>query len=105
MRLTSRFLALALVVLAAFWFTAENAGEMVFIDLVLFRLRVSVPLLVFGSVLAGMGLALFVGWRADRRAKQLAAPAERSLLQDRQELFDPSMPGVEMREQDPGEHR
>ena len=103
MRLTSRFLAMALLVLAAFWFTVENAAEMVFIDLVLFRLRVSVPLLVFGNVLAGMGLALFVGWRAERRATRVTAPAEPSLLQDRQELFDPGMHEFETGEQDSAE--
>ena len=68
MRLTSRFLGLAFVTLLAFWFVAENAGETVLVDLVFVRLRVSLPLLVFGSVLGGMGISLVTGWRADQRA-------------------------------------
>lgn len=80
MRLTSRFLGMALVVLVAFWFAVENSNRMVLVDFVLFRLRVSVPLLVFGSVLGGMGLSVFVGWRADRRAARVTA---RSETQDR----------------------
>jgi len=67
-RLISRFVSLALVILAAFWFTAANASERVTIDFVLLRVRASLPLVLFGSVLAGMGLSLFVAWRADRQA-------------------------------------
>lgn len=87
-------LGLALVILAAFWFTAANADELVLIDLVLFRVRASLPLVVFGSVLAGMGISLAVGWRANRKAGAAgfrsargAAPAP--LLEERYDPFEP----------------
>lgn len=103
MRLTSRFLAMAFVVLAAFWFTAENANEMVLVDLVLFRLRVSLPLLVFGSVLGGMGLALVVGWRADRKAMRRVTHAEEPMLKESPDLFDAGLQEFEPQERDPAE--
>lgn len=67
MRLISRLVGFALVILAAFWFAAANADELVLIDLVFLRIRASLPLVVFGSVLAGMGLSFLVAWRANRR--------------------------------------
>lgn len=103
MRLTSKFLLMALVVLGAFWFTAENSNEMVLVDLVFFRLRVSLPLLVFGNLLAGMGLATVVGWRADRKAADRTARAEASMLRDRHDLFDPGMHEFETQDQDQAE--
>jgi hypothetical protein len=84
-RLISRLVGLALVILAAFWFAAANADELVLIDLVLVRIRASLPLVVFGSVLVGMGVSFLVAWRANRRE---AGPAgirgrrRRSLLRD-----------------------
>lgn len=68
MRLISRLVGFALVILAAFWFTAANASETVTIDLVFVRIHASLPLVLSGSVLVGMGLSLFVGWLADRKA-------------------------------------
>jgi hypothetical protein len=103
MRLTSKFSIMAVVILAAFWFSAENANEMVLIDFVLFRLRVSLPLLVFGNLLMGMGVSLLVGWRADQRAVRRSEEVERSLLQDRRDRFDPGMPEFEPQERDPAE--
>ncbi len=79
MRIWSRLLAFLVVALAAFWFTVANANERVTVDLVLFRLTTSLPLLVFGSMLIGMLAVIFVGLRADlqtRRALQrLREPA------------------------------
>ena len=88
MRLISRFVGLALVILAAFWFTAANASELVTIDFAFLRIQASLPLVVFGSVLAGMGLSLFVGWRAGRVAGRRLPSDESSSLQERSEGFD-----------------
>ncbi|MDX1395200.1 MAG: hypothetical protein R3195_12455 [Gemmatimonadota bacterium] len=105
MRLTSRFLGLALITLFAFWFAAENAGEMVLVDLVIFRLRISLPLLVFGSVIAGMGVSLAVGWRADRRAaRRPTAPRQTGFLSDRPERFDTDPADLGHGELDPHEY-
>lgn len=69
MRFITRTLAFVILILVAFWFTAENAGQRVQMDFAFFRLRASLPLIVFGSVLFGMGASLFVGWRANRKAR------------------------------------
>lgn len=73
MRFVTRTLALVMVVLAAFWFTAENANEVVAIDLAFFRIRAALPLVVFTSILGGMGLSTWVGWRAEQRSKRRQA--------------------------------
>ena len=104
MRLMTRFLGLALVILGAFWFAAANADEIVLVDLVLLRLRISLPLLVFSSVLAGMGLSLFVGFRAERKQRRDAL-GEAARLSGRSDLFDPGMHDYETRERDRAEWR
>ena len=96
---------MALVILAAFWFSAENANEMVLIDFVFFRLRVSLPLLVFGNVLLGMGVSLVVGWRADRKVLRRGADLERSRLYGSPEPFDSALPEVETQDRDPADWR
>ena len=68
-----RILVFAVVILAAFWFTTENANETVNIDLAFIRIRASLPLVVFASILGGMGLSAALAWRAERRARQRAA--------------------------------
>jgi len=73
MRIASRLLIFAMIALLAFWFTAANSGERVTVDLVLLRLTVPLPLVVFGSVLVGMLAVLLVGLKAvlqTRRAIQ-----------------------------------
>jgi len=73
MRIASRILIFVLIALLAFWFTAVNSGERVTVDLVILRLMVPLPLVVFGSVLVGMVSVLLVGLKADiqtRRAIQ-----------------------------------
>lgn len=72
MRLITRTLVFVIVILGAFWFTAENARELVLIDFAFLRVRASLPLVVFGSVLAGMGFSFIVGWRAERRLEARA---------------------------------
>lgn len=69
-RLWSRVLAFVLVAGAAFWFTVENAARQVTVDLILFRVSASVPLVVFGSVLAGMIIVFLVGLRADLQTRR-----------------------------------
>lgn len=73
MRFVTRTLAFVLVILAAFWFTAENAAELVNVDLAFVRIRASLPLVIFVSVLAGMGASTFLGWRADRASRRRAS--------------------------------
>ena len=69
MRFVTRTLAFVLVILAAFWFTAENADERVLMDFAFFRVRASLPLVIFGSILLGMGASVLTGWRASRRER------------------------------------
>ena len=69
-RLWSRALAFVLVAGAAFWFTVANAARQVTVDLILFRVSASVPLVVFGSVLAGMVIVFLVGLRADLQTRR-----------------------------------
>lgn len=69
-RLWSRVLAFVLVAGAAFWFTVENAARQVTLDLILFRVSASVPLVVFGSVLTGMIIVFLVGLRADLQTRR-----------------------------------
>lgn len=71
MKLASRILAFVLLALLAFWFTAENSRELVNIDLFLFRVRASLPLVVFGAMLVGMVAVFLVGLRADLRTRRL----------------------------------
>lgn len=80
MRFILRTLVFLVLMLAAFWFTAENANEIVQINLVFVRIRASLPLVVFGSILGGMGLSAWVGWRADKRAQRRRETREASLL-------------------------
>lgn len=82
MRLITRTLVFVIVILAAFWFTAENARELVVIDLAFLRVRASLPLVVFGSILAGMGLSLFAGWRAERRLEGRRSASRPRLLRE-----------------------
>ncbi len=88
MRFVTRTLAFAIVILAAFWFTAENANEIVTIDLAFLRIRASLPLVVFTSVLGGMGLSTWVGWRAERRARRREASREAATPGLRDPTFD-----------------
>lgn len=89
MRFASRTLAFVILILLAFWFTAENASELVTIDLAFLRVRASLPLVVFGSLLAGMGLSWFVGWRAERRSR-LPGPPGTGRLGDTYRGFESS---------------
>lgn len=92
MRLITRTLVFVIVILAAFWFTAENASELVAIDLAFLRVRASLPLVVFGSVLTGMALSFFIGWRAERRIERRAEATRPRLMRD------PDPPDAEPRE-------
>ena len=70
MRFLTRTLSFVIAILLAFWFTAENANELVWIDLAFFRIRASLPLILFSSVLGGMAISTLVAWRAERREKR-----------------------------------
>ncbi len=88
MRFVSRTLAFVIVILAAFWFTAANANEMVAIDLAFFRIQVAVPLVVFSSILGGMGLSTWVGWRAERRSRRREVSRDAATLGLRDPTLD-----------------
>ena len=73
MRFLTRTLSFVIAILLAFWFTAENANELVWIDLAFFRIRASLPLVLFSSVLGGMLISTLVAWRAERRERRRAS--------------------------------
>jgi uncharacterized integral membrane protein len=61
--------AIAVVVLG--WFAYANGGQSVDLHFGLFTLRdVSLPVVVYGSVIVGMLLVVGVSWRSDLRAQQ-----------------------------------
>ncbi|WP_310779670.1 hypothetical protein [Candidatus Palauibacter scopulicola] len=68
----TRLLAFAVVILAAFWFSVRNGGELVNVVLPFLRIRAPLPLVVFACILGGMGLSGLLAWRAERRARRLA---------------------------------
>jgi uncharacterized integral membrane protein len=70
MRALPRLVAFLIAALLAFWFTVENANETVRIDLVLFRIDAALPIVIFTSVLLGMGATLLVGWCAEGRRRR-----------------------------------
>ena len=72
-RYLTRIVVFAVVILAAFWFTTENANELVNVDLAFVRIRASLPLVVFVSILGGMGLSAALAWRAERRVRRREA--------------------------------
>ena len=70
MRALPRIVGFLVAALLAFWFAAENANEIVRIDLVLFRIDAALPIVIFTSVLIGIGATLCVGWRAESRRRR-----------------------------------
>lgn len=66
-----RLLDFVLLVTIALAFTAANGAERVQVDLGLLTLqRVSLPAVVFGSVLLGMILCILAGLRTDLRKRR-----------------------------------
>ncbi|MFQ5888477.1 MAG: hypothetical protein ACE5JR_00345 [Gemmatimonadota bacterium] len=71
MRLGYRLLGFALVAGAAVWFAAVNGGQRVRIHLGIFTLRsVSLPVVVFASIILGMSVVFLAGLRADLRTRR-----------------------------------
>ncbi|MEE9208228.1 MAG: hypothetical protein V3U67_07630 [Gemmatimonadota bacterium] len=65
-------LVVVAVALLAFWFAAANGYERVRVRLGFITLEsVSMPALVFGSLLIGMIAMLLVGLRADLRTRRM----------------------------------
>ena len=61
----------ALVVAVLAWFAHANAGRYVDLRFGLFTLRsVSLPVVIYGSVIVGMLLVIGVSWRNDLRTRQ-----------------------------------
>lgn len=66
-----RLLDFVLLVVVALAFTAANGAERVQVDLGLITLqRVSLPVVVFASVLVGMALCILAGLRTDLRNRR-----------------------------------
>jgi len=66
-----RFVGGALVVVALAWFAHANSGRYVDLRFGLFTLRaVSLPVVIYGSVILGMLLVVGVSWRNDLRTRQ-----------------------------------
>ena len=80
MRFVTRLLVFVVLILAAFWFSARNANELVNVVLPFLRIRASLPLIVFACILGGMGLSTLLAWRAERRARHLANRAASARL-------------------------
>lgn len=71
MKLGWRLLGFGLVAGAAVWFAAVHGGQRVSLHFGLFTLRsVSLPAVVFASVIFGMGVVFFAGLRADLRTRR-----------------------------------
>lgn len=71
MKIWVRVLWLVVFVGVATAFAAANGGQVVRLDFGLFVLRnVSLPMVVFGSALAGMVAVLLAGLRADLRTRR-----------------------------------
>lgn len=69
--LTYKVIGGALVVALLAWFAYANSSQSVDIKLGLFTLRgISLPILVYGSVVVGMLLMVAVGLRNDMRTSQ-----------------------------------
>lgn len=69
--LTWKILGGALIVALLAWFAYANSDQTVDIRLGLFTLRgISLPILVYGSVVVGMLLMVAVGLRNDMRTRQ-----------------------------------
>jgi len=61
----------ALVIAVLAWFAYANAGRYVDLRFGLFTLRaVSLPVVIYGSVIVGMLLVIGVSWRNDLRTRQ-----------------------------------
>lgn len=80
MRFVTRLLAFVVVILAAFWFSVRNGNELVNVVLPFLRIRAPLSLVVFASILGGMGLSGLLAWRAERRARRLAHRAASARL-------------------------
>lgn len=66
-----RLLDFVLLVAAALAFTAANGGERVHVELGVITLqRVSLPVVVFASVLLGMVICIVAGLRTDLRNRR-----------------------------------
>lgn len=80
MKLWVRILGFVLLAGLAFAFAAANGGELVTLDLWLVRIRgLSLPTVVFGSVLLGMVTVFLVGLRADLRTRRTLRRYRREL--------------------------
>lgn len=80
MKLWVRIVGFVLLAGLAFAFAATNGSETVTVDLWLVRLRgVSLPAVVFGSVVLGMVVVFLVGLRADLRTRRTLRRYRREL--------------------------
>ena len=98
MRHMPRIVVFMVVTLLAFWFTTENAGEIVRIDFAFFRIDALLPVVIFVSVVLGMRATLLVGWMVDcwKRPPEVIGreydPASLAAPRDPLEWVTPSEP-------------
>lgn len=66
------WLLIAVIAVLSAWFAAANGGQRVSLQLGLFTLHsISVPALVFGSVILGMVIVMLAGLSADLRTRAM----------------------------------
>lgn len=72
MRRLRPWLLIAVVAMFSTWFAVANGGQRVSLRLGLLTLRsISVPALVFGSVILGMVIVILAGLSADLRTRAM----------------------------------
>jgi uncharacterized integral membrane protein len=98
--LSWKILGGALIVALLAWFAYANSDQSVDIELGLFTLRgISLPILVYGSVVAGMLLMVAVGLRNDMRTRQALDRYDKIAADVLQGIDDPDQDREEVLEE------
>jgi uncharacterized integral membrane protein len=98
--LTWKILGGALIVALLAWFAYANSDQSVDIKLGLFTLRgISLPILVYGSVVVGMLLMVAVGLRNDMRTRQALDRYDKIAADVMQGIEDPDQGREEVLEE------
>jgi uncharacterized integral membrane protein len=98
--LTWKILGGALIVALLAWFAYANSDQSVDIKLGLFTLRgISLPILVYGSVVVGMLLMVAVGLRNDMRTRQALDRYDKIAADVMQGIEDPDQGRKEVLEE------
>ncbi|NIN73053.1 MAG: hypothetical protein GTO46_14220 [Gemmatimonadetes bacterium] len=98
--LTFKVIGGALIVALLAWFAYANSDQSVDIKLGLFTLRgISLPVLVYGSVVLGMLLMIAVGLRNDVRTRQALDRYDKIAADVLQDIDDPGREKEEVLEE------